>query len=99
LEEIGLVDKKEPPLYTDIIKLRSIAMELKDMITRRKSFRKYLDKPVAEPILEQIRQFMNTLRPLYPHIPVAGRIVEKRQVRSLMPWKTHQLVAVYSGTQ
>jgi len=74
-------------------------MELKDMITRRKSFRKYLDKPVAEPILEQIRQFMNTLRPLYPHIPVAGRIVEKRQVRSLMPWKTHQLVAVYSGTQ
>lgn len=74
-------------------------MELKDMISRRKSFRKYLDRPVEEPVLEQIRQFINTLRPLYPHIPVTGQIVEKDQVRSLMPWKTHQLVAVYSGTE
>lgn len=74
-------------------------MELKDMITRRKSFRKYLDRPVEESLLEQIRKFMKTMRPLYPQIPVTGRIVEKSQVRSLMPWKTPQLVAVYSATQ
>jgi len=33
-------------------------MELKDMITRRKSFRKYLDKPVAEPILEVVMSLL-----------------------------------------
>jgi len=74
-------------------------MELKDMITRRKSFRKYLDRPVEPQLLARIRQFMENMQPLYPQIPVAGRIVDKTQVRSLMPWKTPQLVAVYSGTQ
>ena len=74
-------------------------MELKDMINRRKSFRKYLDRPVEEPLLVKIRQFMEHLQPLYPQIPVVGRIVDKSQVRSLMPWKTQQLVAIYSGTQ
>ncbi len=71
-------------------------MEWKDMISRRKSVRKYTGVPVDEQTLMQIRHVISSLKPLYPQISVRAEIVEKEQVRFFLPWKTPQLVAVYS---
>ena len=71
-------------------------MEWKDMISRRKSVRKYTGVPVDEQTLMQIRHVISSLKPLYPQISVRAEIVEREQVRFFLPWKTPQLVAVYS---
>ena len=71
-------------------------MELKEMIAKRKSVRKYTGQPVDAATLQRIRSFFDSAKPLYPDIKVHWQFMEKEQVRSLMPWKTPQLIAVYS---
>lgn len=64
------------------------------MIAKRKSCRSYTDVPVSEELLEKIRSF--EMKPLYPEIGVEFRIVTKDQVRNPCPFKTEQLIAIYS---
>ena len=71
-------------------------MQLHEMIEKRKSFRKYTGVPVEESVLQQIREFSKNAVPLYPQIRVCWEIVEKEQVRVFLPWKTPQLIAIYS---
>lgn len=71
-------------------------MELKEMICKRKSFRKYTGQPVGEETLEKIRSFVASAKPLYPDIRTEVKIVTKEQVRFYFPWKTPQLLAIYS---
>ena len=71
-------------------------MELKDMISRRKSVRKYTAQPVDDKTLADIEAFAAGMKPLYPNIRVAHKIVTKEQVRFYLPWKTPQLLAIYS---
>ena len=71
-------------------------MELKEMIYRRKSVRKYLSAPVDAGTLDKIRRFASKAKPLYPEIRVQSYIVTQNQVRFYFPWKTPQLLAVYS---
>lgn len=71
-------------------------MELKEMITKRKSVRKYTGVPVDAATLQKIRTFAASVKPLYPDIKVHWDFVEKEQVRFYFPWKTPQLIAVYS---
>ena len=71
-------------------------MELKEMIYSRKSVRKYLSAPVDAGTLEKIRTFAAEAKPLYPEIRVQSHIVTQNQVRFYFPWKTPQLMAVYS---
>lgn len=71
-------------------------MELKEMINKRKSFRKYTGQPVEEATLQKILDFVGTAKPLYPEIRTEAKIVTKEQVRFYFPWKTPQLIAIYS---
>ena len=71
-------------------------MDLKDMICRRKSVRSYTDEPVKEEGIAGILRFVETIKPLYPEIPVRAELVTKQQVRCMLPWVTPQLVAIYS---
>ena len=71
-------------------------MELKEMIAKRRSVRKYTGVPVEDAVLEDVRGFFTSAKPLYPDIKVHWEFVRKEQVRTLMPWKSPQLVAVYS---
>lgn len=71
-------------------------MELKEMIYKRKSFRKYTGQPVGEETLQKILDFAGQAKPLYPEIRTEVKIVTKEQVRFYFPWKTPQLLAVYS---
>ena len=71
-------------------------MELKEMIAKRKSVRKYTDEPVSAEMLETIMQFVKAARPMLPDIKVHAEIVTREQVRFIQPWKTPQLIAFYS---
>ena len=71
-------------------------MELKDMLYARRSVRKYLDQPLNEGELRELRYAFGRMKPLYPGIRVRWEILEKEQVRLFMPWKAPQLMAVYS---
>lgn len=71
-------------------------MELKEMISKRKSVRKYTGVPVDAATLQDIRSFGTTVKPLYPDIKLHWQIVETEQVRFYLPWKSPQLIAVYS---
>lgn len=65
-----------------------------DTIYRRRSVRSYSDQPVEN--VQEILDFIATAKPLYPEIRVQARIVDKDQVRFYMPWKSPQLLAIYS---
>jgi len=71
-------------------------MELKELINKRKSFRKYTDRPVSDGVLQDIMAFAASAKPLLPDIAVHMEVVTKDQVRFMLPWKTPQLIAVYS---
>ena len=71
-------------------------MELSSIIYKRKSVRKYTGEAVSQQIVEKILAFCKQAKPLYPQIHVEARVVEKDQVRFYMPWKTPQLLAIFS---
>lgn len=71
-------------------------MELKEMINRRKSFRKYTGEPVGEETLQAITEFIATVKSLYPEVATRMTFVTKEQVRFYFTWKTPQLIAIYS---
>ena len=71
-------------------------MELKEMIYARRSVRRYADEPLDERELRELRYAFGRMKPLYPGIRVRWEILEKEQVRFYMPWKSPQLLAVYS---
>ena len=69
-------------------------MTLKEMIYKRKSCRSFLDRPVEDILIEQIKAY--SMKPLYPDIKVHWEIVSRSQVRCICPWTTKQLIAVYA---
>lgn len=69
---------------------------MKTWICRRRSVRKYTAQPVDEAILKDILSFAATTKPLYPDIRVSTQVVKQDQVRFYLPWKTPQLLAIYS---
>lgn len=71
-------------------------MELKEMISKRKSFRKYTTQPVESQTIEKILDFVSSAKRLCPDIRTEAKVVTKEQVRFYFPWKTPQLLAVYS---
>lgn len=69
---------------------------LADMIPRRRSVRKYTGEAVSGSDLETIQSFCANATPLFPEIQVQAKIVQKEQVRFYLPWKTPQLLAIFS---
>lgn len=69
-------------------------MNMKEMILRRRSCRSFTGVPVADDLLEKIRNI--PLKPLYPDIRVHWEIVQREQVRCICPWTTPQLITIYS---
>lgn len=71
-------------------------MELSSIIYKRKSVRKYTGEPVDAETIDNILDFCNRARPLDPDIRVKAMVVNREQVRFYLPWKTPQLIAVFS---
>jgi len=70
--------------------------ELKETIYHRKSHRKYSKEPVSLEMIEKIKAFFGEVKPLYDGIRVRLEIVDRKNVRSLMPWITEKVVAIFS---
>ena len=70
--------------------------ELRDIIYRRKSVRKYTGEPVNNETVEKISDFSKQAKSLYPDIQTKVMIVNREQVRFYLPWKTPQLLAIFS---
>ena len=75
-------------------------MTLQEVIYRRKSFRKYQDKPLDSETIAAMEAFAATMQPLYPEIKVRWKLLDRKQVRCVlpMPWIPPQLLAIYSET-
>lgn len=71
-------------------------MELKDMIFRRRSVRRFTGVPVEDKTVSEILDFCGRATPLYLEISVKARVVTKEQVRFYLPWKTPQLLAIFT---
>lgn len=71
-------------------------MELKELIYKRKSVRSYTGEPLDQDILEKILMFAKNAKPLYANIKVRAEIVDKEEVKCILPWITPQLIAIFS---
>lgn len=71
-------------------------MTLKETIFRRKSVRSFQDRAVEGETLEKIREFISSIKPLYPQIPIGAEIVGRNELRTIFPWITPDVVAVFS---
>ncbi len=69
---------------------------LKEKIYSRKSVRKYKPIKVDEQTLEKILEFCKNIKPLFPDIKVKTEITEKQRVRCILPWKTEQVLTIFS---
>lgn len=70
--------------------------DLQKMIERRRSVRKYRSNAVDPATIQKIADFCSAAQPLYPDIRIQSHIVTREQVRFYLPWKTPQLIAVFS---
>jgi len=69
-------------------------MSLYDFIWQRKSTRKYDTTPLDENLLEQISQFAEQLKPLYPNIKMAYNITSN--VKTILPLKAPHFFVISS---
>ena len=67
-----------------------------EFIYQRKSVRKYTGEPVDGETVSKILDFCKEAKPLDPQIRVDAQVVQKDQVRFYFPWKTPQLLAIFS---
>ena len=71
-------------------------MNLKDIIYKRKSTRKYMDKEVGKELLDNIYEFINNAKPLYDNIKVSALITSSDEMSTIQPWKSKQVICIYS---
>ena len=69
---------------------------LKDIIYQRKSVRKYKPIAVDRQTIEQILNFCSNIKPLFSNIKVKTEITLKENVRCILPWKTEQVLTIFS---
>lgn len=71
-------------------------MELKELIYKRKSVRSYTGEPLDAETINKIQKFAANAKSLYPDIKVRSEIVDKKDVKCILPWITSQLIAIFS---
>lgn len=71
-------------------------MQLSEMITRRKSIRKYKPEPVDAAEAAKIEAFCAAAKPLYPDIKVRTAIIGRERVKCILPWIPPQVIAIFS---
>lgn len=71
-------------------------MDLKEIIYKRKSTRKYKEELVGEDTLQKINEFFVNTKPLYSDIKVRIEIINKENVKCILSWKSEQVIAIFS---
>lgn len=71
-------------------------MELKDIIYKRRSVRKYKDEDLSFDILENIENYFSNIRPLDESIKYKLKIIDRKNVKSMFNWIPNRFIAIYS---
>ncbi len=71
-------------------------MDLTDMISRRRSVRKYLTKPVGDGMLADLEAFLSRLTVLIPGAMTEVRIIRTSDVHFLQKWDTPHALAFFA---
>ena len=69
---------------------------LKKTIYTRRSVRKYSPGKIDDETLGKIMEFCGEIKPLYSNIKVRFEMVEKEDVKSIIPWITPKVLAFFS---
>lgn len=72
-------------------------MKPAEMIYRRKSVRSYTSEPLNAETLEKIQQIIGRMKSLYPDIPVKGEILNRSEVKCILPWLPAQVIGIYTN--
>jgi nitroreductase len=71
-------------------------MELKEMIFKRKSIRKYNKENLLISDIDDINSFIRNIEPLYKDIEVKFEVVSKNNVKSIFNWLSEEVIVAYS---
>lgn len=71
-------------------------MELKEVIYKRKSIRKYQKENVEKEKIEKILNFFENAKAIFPNIKVRIEITKKENVKCIFPWISEQVISVFS---
>lgn len=71
-------------------------MKIEELIYKRKSHRKYSDKELSEEILNKIIEYSKTLKSLDNKIKTDIKIVSKKEVTTILPWKSPYYIEIFS---
>ena len=74
-------------------------MELYQQIFSRKSCRKYEMKPLEDAQLQEIEDFIRTMRPLMPEVSISHRILGQRKVKGMLAPKAPHFVVISGQAQ
>lgn len=69
-----------------------------EMITRRRSVRRYTETPMANAIKSGILDRLEHIRPLFPEFPLYAEFISREDASAKIPmaWAPHDLLAVYA---
>lgn len=71
-------------------------MNLKETIVKRRSVRSYDNTPLNKETLNEIRSFIETVKPLNPNINWTYDIVGPENIKTIMRWKAPHYLLIYS---
>lgn len=71
-------------------------MELKDIIYKRRSVRKYKDEDLTLDMIENIEKFFSNIKALDESIKFKLKIIDKKNVKSMFNWLPNKFIAIYS---
>ena len=73
-------------------------MDLKDVISVRKSTRSFIEEPLNEAGLNRVKDFIQTIQPLDESRDTEVRFALRDEVRRLMPWAAPHYALLFSPT-
>lgn len=73
-------------------------MDLKDVISVRKSTRSFIEEPLNEAGLNRVKDFIQTIQPLDESRDTEVRFALRDEVHRLMPWAAPHYALLFSPT-
>lgn len=71
-------------------------MNLEDTIYKRQSIRSYVNEPLDDQTLDEIRDFIDNAKALNPNIKWSYEILSTENISTMMRWKAPHYIAIYT---
>lgn len=70
--------------------------QLSQVIFKRKSYRKYKDKPLPQEVIDYISDFNQHFKALNDNISISCQVFTKNQIKTILPWRAPYYIAFFS---